>query len=137
MISMFIDSVRINLQTQQRVVILKTTEQDRQLSIWIAHAEAYAIAAELQQIRSPRPLTHDLLKTIIEGSGLTVQEVRITRVQDEIYYAEIVLERAGQSLIFDARPSDALALAVRTQASILVAEDVLQIQNSSSQDPLE
>ena len=133
MISMVVDSVRINLQTQQRVVILKTLEQEQHLFIWIAHAEAYAIAVELQHTQSFRPLTHDLLKTIIEGSGLTIQEVRITRIEDEVYYAEIILDRVGQTLVFDARPSDALALAVRAKVPILVAEEVLQSQQNFMQ----
>src|SRR6266702_6061804 len=101
MISVVIDSVRINMQNQQRVVILKATGQPQYLFLWIGQAEAYAIAVELQHTKSPRPLTHDLLKKIIEGTDLKIKEVRITHVEDEVFFAQVVLERDGQNLLFD------------------------------------
>src|SRR6266702_445864 len=113
MVEMTVESVRINLATQQRVVILKATKQERYLFIWIAHAEAYAIAVELQGTTSPRPLTHDLLKNVISD------------LIEDIFYARIVFDVVGRHVEVDARPSDAIALAVRAKTSILVEESVL------------
>src|SRR5579859_5745338 len=108
MVEMTVESVRINLATQQRVVILKATKQERYLFIWIAQPEAYAIAVELQGATSPRPLTHDLLKNLIQQLG-----------------ARIVLDAAGRHIEVDSRPSEAIALAVRAKTPIFVEESVL------------
>jgi bifunctional DNase/RNase len=125
MVEMTVESVRINLATQQRVVILKATKQERYLFIWIAHAEAYAIAVELQGTTSPRPLTHDLLKNIIGELGAKIVSIVISDLIDEIYYARIVLDVAGRHVEIDSRPSDAIALAVRAKTPIFVEESVL------------
>jgi len=125
MIEMTVESVRINLATQQRVVILKATKQERYLFIWIAHAEAYAIAVELQGTTSPRPLTHDLLKNIIGELSAKIVSIVISDLIDEIYYARIVLDVAGRHVEIDSRPSDAIALAVRAKTPIFVEESVL------------
>jgi bifunctional DNase/RNase len=125
MIEMTVESVRINLATQQRVVILKSTKQERYLFIWIAHPEAYAIAVELQGTASPRPLTHDLLKNIITELGAKIVSIVISDLIDEIYYARIVLDVAGRHVEIDSRPSDAIALAVRAKTPIYVEESVL------------
>lgn len=141
MVEMTVESVRINLATQQRVVILKATKQERYLFIWIAHAEAYAIAVELQGTTSPRPLTHDLLKNIIGELGAKIVSIVISDLIDEIYYARIVLDVAGRHVEVDSRPSDAIALAVRAKASIYVEESVLERagvaleQNEERQNP--
>jgi len=126
MIEMAIESVRINLATQQRVVILKAKTHERYLFIWIAHAEAYAIAVELQGTTSPRPLTHDLLKNVINGMGGNILRVEIPTLIDEIFYARIVVDTAGQQIEIDSRPSDAFALAVRSKSPIFVAESILE-----------
>jgi bifunctional DNase/RNase len=125
MIEMTVESVRINLATQQRVVILKSTKQERYLFIWIAHPEAYAIAVELQGTASPRPLTHDLLKNVITELGAKIVSIVISDLIDEIYYARIVLDVAGRHVEVDSRPSDAIALAVRAKTPIYVEESVL------------
>jgi len=122
---MTVESVRINLATQQRVVILKSTKQERYLFIWIAHPEAYAIAVELQGTTSPRPLTHDLLKNVITELGAKIVSIVISDLIDEIYYARIVLDVAGRHVEVDSRPSDAIALAVRAKTPIYVEESVL------------
>ena len=122
---MTVESVRINLATQQRVVILKATKQERYLFIWIAHAEAYAIAVELQGTNSPRPLTHDLLRNVISELGAKIISIVISDLIDEIFYARIVLDVAGRHVEIDARPSDAIALAVRAKTPIFVEESVL------------
>src|SRR5690348_10416841 len=126
MVEMTVESVRINLQTSQRVVILKATKQERYLFIWIAHAEAYAIAIELQGTSSPRPLTHDLLKNVINDLGAMIVSIVISDLIDDIFYARIVLDVAGRHVEVDSRPSDAIALAVRAKAPIFVEESVLE-----------
>ncbi|HTK12039.1 MAG TPA: bifunctional nuclease family protein [Ktedonobacteraceae bacterium] len=126
MVEMTVESVRINLTTQQRVVILKATKQERYLFIWIAHAEAYAIAVELQGTTSPRPLTHDLLKNVIGELGATIVSIVISDLIDEIFYARLVLDVSGRHVEIDSRPSDAIALAVRSKTPIYVEESVLE-----------
>ena len=126
MVEMTVESVRINLQTSQRVVILKTTKQERYLFIWIAHTEAYAIAIELQGTSSQRPLTHDLLKNVIEELGAKIESVVISDLIDDIFYARIILDVSGRHVEIDSRPSDAIALAVRPKTSIFVEESVLE-----------
>jgi bifunctional DNase/RNase len=126
MVEMTVESVRINLATQQRVVILKATKQERYLFIWIAHAEAYAIAVELQGTTSPRPLTHDLLKNVIGELGAKLVNIVISDLIDEIFYARLILDVDGRHVEIDSRPSDAIALAVRAKTPIFVEESVLE-----------
>jgi bifunctional DNase/RNase len=125
MVEMTVESVRINLATQQRVVILKATKQERYLFIWIAHAEAYAIAVELQGTTSPRPLTHDLLKNVISELGAKIESIVISDLIDDIFHARIMLDVDGRHVEIDSRPSDAIALAVRAKTQILVEDSVL------------
>jgi len=126
MVEMTVESVRINLATQQRVVILKATKQERYLFIWIAHAEAYAIAVELQGTTSPRPLTHDLLKNVIGELGAKIVSIVISDLLEDIFYARLVLDVAGRHVEVDSRPSDAIALAVRAKTPIFVEDSVLE-----------
>jgi uncharacterized protein len=126
MIEMTVESVRINLQTSQRVVTLKASQHERYLFIWIAPAEAYAIAIELQGTSSPRPLTHDLLKNVIHDLGATITSIIISDLVDDIFHARIVLDVDGRHVEVDSRPSDAIALAVRAHTSIFVEESVLE-----------
>jgi len=126
MVEMTVDSVRINLATQQRVVILKAAKQERYLFIWIAQPEAYAIAVELQGTPSLRPLTHDLLKNVISELGARIVSIVVSDLIDEVYYARIVLDAAGRHVEIDARPSDAIALAVRAKTPIYVEDSILE-----------
>ncbi|MBV9690519.1 MAG: bifunctional nuclease family protein [Ktedonobacteraceae bacterium] len=126
MVEMTVESVRLNLATQQRVVILKATKQERYLFIWIAHPEAYAIAVELQGTTSPRPQTHDLLKNVISELGAKFVSIIISDLIEEVFYARIVLDVDGRHVEVDSRPSDAIALAVRARTPIFVDEDVLE-----------
>ncbi len=126
MVEMKVESVRINLATQQRVVILKSTKQERYLFIWIAHAEAYAIAVELQKTASPRPLTHDLLKNVITELGAHIESIMISDLKEDIFFARVVLDVDGRHVEIDSRPSDAIALAVRAKAPIYVDDGVLE-----------
>ena len=125
MVEVSVESVRINLATSQRVVILKDAQTDRYLFIWIANPEAYSIAMELQGTASPRPRTHDLLKTVIAELGGTLTSVIINDLSDDIFYARLVLDADGRHVEIDSRPSDAIALAVRMKAPIYVAENVM------------
>lgn len=126
MIEVTIDSVRVSLTTQQRIVVLKDNTSDRYLAIFIGPFEADAITYELQEIAQRRPLTHDLIKTLIEELGATLAYVLVNDIRDDIYYARLVLDTAGDKRIeIDCRPSDAIAIAVRTKVPLYVAEAVL------------
>ena len=125
MIEMTIDSIRVSLMNYQRVVILKEKMTDRYLPIWIGPAEADAIAAKLQVVSVPRPLTHDLLSSVIDVLGATVSSVIVNDLQNDTFYAKITLDVDGTQMEVDSRPSDALALAVRVEAPIYVEEVVL------------
>jgi bifunctional DNase/RNase len=126
MIEMTVESVRINLQTSQRVIILKATDQERFLFIWVAHSEAYAIAIELQGTSSPRPLTHDLFINLMNAFEMKVVRCVISDIVEDIFYAYIEVEMAGKQVRVDARPSDAVAIAVRARVPIYVEESVLE-----------
>ena len=125
MVEMSVESVRINLATNQRVVILKDGQGDRYLFIWIATAEAYSIAMELQGTSPQRPLTHDLLKAVIAELGGRLVSVIINELSDDIFFARLVLDADGRHVEVDSRPSDAIALAVRAKVPIYVTESVL------------
>ena len=120
-----VESVRINLANNSRVVILKDSKIERYLLIWIGETESYAIASELQGAHYERPLTHDLLYTIIGRLGAEVTEIVINNLEGDVFYALITLQQGGTTLQIDARPSDAIALAVRASAPIYVEEDVM------------
>jgi len=137
MVEMSVESVRINLATNQRVVILKDQQGDRYLFIWIATAEAYAIAMELQGSTSLRPLTHDLLKSVVQELGGKMVSVIISELADDIFYARLVLDANGRHVEVDSRPSDAIALALRTKVPIYVSEQVLDKAGVTLQNPTE
>lgn len=126
MVEMTIDSIRVSLMNYQRVVILKEKMADRYLPIWIGPAEADAIAVKLQGVSVPRPLTHDLLRSVIDALGATINSVIVTDLKNDTFYAKIALNVDGGQIEIDARPSDALALAVRVEAPIYVEESVLE-----------
>jgi bifunctional DNase/RNase len=126
MIPVVVESVRMNLTNGQRVVILKDEKLERYLLIWVGVNESAAIALELQNEKAPRPLTADLLKTVIDELGAKVADVHVTDLSDNVFYARIGLVTAQNDRIeIDSRPSDAIALAVRTEASIFVDEAIL------------
>jgi len=125
MIEMKIDSIRVSLMNYQRVVILREKESDRYLPIWIGPSEADAIAVKLQGVEVPRPLTHDLLLSVIEKLGARVDSVIVSDLKSDTFYARIILELDDKQVEIDSRPSDALALAVRTSVPIFAEESVL------------
>jgi bifunctional DNase/RNase len=125
MIEVTIDSIRVSLMSQHRIVVLKEESGSRFLPIWIGPFEADAITLQLQGIDAPRPLTHDLLKTVIETLGGEVLHIVISGLEKNTYYARIVLDVDGDTVEIDSRPSDAVALGVRVNAPIYVAEEVM------------
>lgn len=120
-----IESIRLSLMNYQRVVILREKDSNRYLPIWIGPAEADAIAVRLQDVSVARPLTHDLLRNLIEQLGARVAYIVVNDLSNDTFYARIVLEVNGETMEVDSRPSDAIALAVRTEASIFVEDSVL------------
>ena len=125
LVEMVVESVRVNLQTYQRVVVLKEKSSDRYLPIWIGNNEADAIVIQLQNVPVPRPQTHDLLKQVISQLGAKVSHVIVNDLSEDVFYARISVELDGKSVEIDSRPSDAIALAVRLQAPIFAEETVL------------
>ena len=124
MLEMMIDSIRVSLMNYQRVVILRVKDSDQYLPIWIGPSEADSIALKLQDVEVPRPLTHDLLGSIITSLGATVMHIVVSDLNSDTFYAKIVLTHNGTTMEVDSRPSDAIALAVRTSSPIY-AEDVV------------
>jgi bifunctional DNase/RNase len=122
---MTIESIRVSLMNYQRVVILKEKSSDRYLPIWIGPAEADAIAVQLQEVSVARPLTHDLLRSVIDNLGAVVNHVLVNDLANDTFYARIVLDVNGNSMEIDSRPSDAIALAVRAKVPIFADEQVL------------
>ena len=126
MLEMVIDSIRVSLQNYQRVVILRVKESDSYLPIWIGPNEADSIALKLQDVPVPRPLTHDLLGSVIANLGASVDRIVVSDLSDDTFYAKIILSQNGNTLEVDSRPSDAIALAVRSQSPIFAEEAVLE-----------
>jgi uncharacterized protein len=126
LVEMVVESVRVHMLSSRHVVILKESEHDRYLPIWIGPWEASAIAMKLQGLTADRPLTHDLFATALENLGVRVDRVVISTLAEETYHARLHLERDGTMFEIDSRPSDALALAVRTGGRIFASEAVLE-----------
>jgi bifunctional DNase/RNase len=125
MVEVVIDSIRVSLISQQRIVILREADADRYLPIWIGIYEAEAIALALQDVEVARPLTWDLLKNIFNIMDARLLRVEVTSLHDDTYYGNIVAEIDGRKVDIDSRPSDAIALAVRAHVPILVARPIL------------
>lgn len=125
MVEVEIDSVRVSLTNQQRIVILKRVNEERYLPIWIGLYEAEAITIALQKIQVARPQTHDLLKTIILTLNARLIQVEVVSLSDDVFYGNLVLDINGERREVDCRPSDALALAARMDVPIMVSEDVM------------
>jgi bifunctional DNase/RNase len=137
MIEVKIDSIRVSLMSQHRVVVLKEVDTERYLPIWIGPFEADAITVQLQEIQVARPLTHDLLKSIIDEMGARVSHVMVSELKNDTFYARIVMDVNGDSMEIDARPSDAIALAVRVHAPLFVAEEVMELASIVPEPNLE
>jgi hypothetical protein len=125
MIKLRVQSLGLDQANKSPVVLLQEVEGDRVLPIWIGGAEASAIAMELAGMKFSRPLTHDLFPSIIAGLGGKVTRVLITRVEDNTYYAELVILRGDEVFTVDARPSDSIAIALRTGADLFADDELL------------
>jgi uncharacterized protein len=125
MIETVVESIRVSLVTQHRVVILKEVAGERHLPIWIGAYEAEAIAMELQGVTAARPLPYDLMKAMIGELGGTVERIVVTDLSQDVFYARIVISTANGTVEIDSRPSDAIAVAVRVNVPILVDESVM------------
>jgi bifunctional DNase/RNase len=120
-----IHSLNVDATTNQPVIILREPESGKLLPIWIGHNEATAILLKLQRVEPPRPMTHDLLLNTITELGYVVERIEITRLEDSTFYAALVLRGEERTIAVDARPSDSMALAVRANVPIFVAEEVI------------
>ncbi len=135
--------VRIELPTNQPIVLLREIGGTRYLPIWIGAVEATAIAFALEGVEPDRPLTHDLLRLVTDSLDVTVSSVTVTELRDGIFYADLVLSRAqGDDVVISSRPSDAIALAARTKAPLFAAADVLEqvgveIRDEGEEDEVE
>lgn len=127
MIEVVIDSIRVSLMSQQRIVILREIGAERYLPIWIGVYEAEAITISLQEVEVARPLTHDLLKNIFNVFNARILRVEVSALKDDTFYGNIVAEVNGHIVNIDSRPSDALNLAVRAHVPILVARSVMDV----------
>ena len=126
MIETTVESIRVSMATQNRVVILREVGGQRHLPIWIGSYEAEAIALELQGVAPTRPLPYDLICTMLDELNADVDRVMITDLSQKVYYATIVLVSGERTIEIDARPSDALAIAIRSDARILVEDAVME-----------
>lgn len=126
MIELSLVGVRVELPSNQPIVLLKEVDGDRYLPIWIGAVEATAIAFALQGIQTPRPMTHDLLRDILKETNVTVERITISELVDQTFFASIRMVSAGSSVEVSSRPSDAIALAVRLGTPIFGAEEVLE-----------
>jgi bifunctional DNase/RNase len=136
-IKVFIHGIAVDPISNSPVMLLKEERGNRILPIWIGVLEATSIASKLENIQFPRPLTHDLLKNILDLLGIKVPKVEIVDLRDNTYYALITLDIQGQLVEIDARPSDAVALALRTGAEIYVAEEVMKKGQTFTESPVE
>ena len=126
MIEMEITGVRVELPTNQPIVLLRERGGERYLPIWIGAAEAAAIALSLQGVVTPRPMTHDLMQNILEDLQVSVHRIVVTELRDSTFFASIQLQRNGDSYEISSRPSDAIALAVRMEVPVFAEEGVLE-----------
>lgn len=122
---MTISSVNMDPVTNSPIIILKEIEGEQTLPIWVGLLEATAIASEMEGVRFSRPMTHDLLKNIMDKTDIKIDKIEICDLKDNTYYAIIHLMNRGKALSIDSRPSDAIALALRTEAPIFVSDEVL------------
>lgn len=125
MIELELVGVRVELPHNQPIVLLKETGGERFLPIWIGAVEATSIAFALQGVRTARPMTHDLIKDLLEGLRISVARIVVTELRDGTFYAEIRMDRDGEEIVVSSRPSDAIALAVRATIPIFADESVL------------
>jgi len=137
MVEVVIDSIRVSLMSQQRIVILREKDDERYLPIWIGIYEAESITIALQEVEVARPLTHDLMYKIFNQLDAHILRVEVIALRDDTFFGNIVAERDGQTLNIDARPSDALAIAVRAHVPILVDRGVMDAAGITPEEDLQ
>ncbi len=125
MVEVVIDSIRVSLLNQQRIVILREVDEERYLAIWIGVYEAEHLTVALQDVEMARPLTYDLFNDVIKSLNAEITRVEVVALRDETFYGNVVLKVNGKSLNIDSRPSDAMNLAVRTGVPIYVSREVM------------
>lgn len=125
-VEMRIKGLMLDPVTNMPIIILSDIEGQRILPIWVGFFEANAIALQMENVATPRPMTHDLLKNVISGLNATVKKILVNNLSDNTFYALIYLEMNGETLAIDSRPSDAIALALRMKSPIFVEEEVIQ-----------
>jgi hypothetical protein len=125
-IEMKIRGLMVDPSTNMPIVLLKDPQSEALLPIWVGLYEANAIALEVEKTQTPRPLTHDLLRGVIDSLNAQVKRIVVTELKDDTFYAVIWMEQNGETVSLDARPSDALALALRADCPIFVDEEVLR-----------
>lgn len=142
MVEVVVKSLGLDRTSNTPVVILEEKDGERVLPIWIGPGEASSIAMELAGMKFSRPLTHDLFGSVVGGLGGVLRRVHITRVVDNTYYAELIIQRGDEVISIDARPSDSIAIALRTDATILTSDELLEttsieIADASEEFPVE
>jgi bifunctional DNase/RNase len=125
-IEMTIKGLMVDPITNMPIIILRDVDGGRVLPIWVGVFEANAIALQIENVQTPRPMTHDLLKNVLEDLEAHVERVVVCELRENTFYAAIHLRMQGQAIVVDARPSDAIALALRTRSPIFVEEEVIQ-----------
>ena len=137
MVEVIIDSIRVSLMSQQRIVILREIDDERYLPIWIGTPEADSITIALQEVEVARPLTHDLVKNIFNSFDARILRVEVVALQEDTFYGNIVAEVDGRTVNIDSRPSDALALAVRAHVPIMVSKTVMDMAGIIPEDDMQ
>ncbi len=125
-VEMKVDGLTLDPVTNMPIIILKDLEGDRVLPIWVGIFEANAIALEIEKISTPRPMTHDLIKNILDGLDASINHIFVSELKDNTFYAVISVSIGGANVDIDSRPSDAIAVALRVNAPILVATKVIE-----------
>jgi bifunctional DNase/RNase len=136
MLNVKVDGLALDMTTKSPVVILAPVENKKVLPIWIGHSEAWAIAMELSGIPAKRPMTHDLLKSIINVLSAEVERVEITELKEQTFYARIKLKAADKSFDVDSRPSDSIALALKLGAPIYAEESLFNLKSSEKPEEI-
>jgi bifunctional DNase/RNase len=125
-VEMRVRGLMLDPATNMPIIVLKDVNSDAVLPIWVGVFEANAIALEIEKVAPPRPMTHDLLKNVLMGLGASVERVVVTELRNDTFFAAIYASRDGEPIVIDSRPSDAIALAMRTDSPIYVDEEVLR-----------
>ena len=136
MVECIIDSIRVSLTNQERITLLKEKDAERYLPIWMGIPETDSITLALQGVAIARPITHDLVISIFNALDIRLERVEIINLENDTFYANLVLEQNGIRQIVDSRPSDAIAVAIRVNAPIFVNEDILEAVGISPEDVL-